>query len=52
MARNLIKRVLEALITSGAMDEFGGPEEDLNAIRARLRATLPLALHSARATGQ
>ena len=46
-AKKLNKRVLEALITSGAMDEFGGPEEGLNAIRARLRATLPLALHSA-----
>jgi DNA polymerase III subunit alpha len=41
------KRVYEALIASGAMDEFAHPGEDLNATRARLRANLPQALQSA-----
>ena len=41
------KRVLEALIMSGAMDEFALPAEETNYTRARLRQELPLALHGA-----
>lgn len=46
-ARKANKRVLEALIASGAMDEFALPGEELNDTRARLRAELPEALKSA-----
>lgn len=41
------KRVLEALIASGAMDEFALPAEDTNHTRARLRQELPQALQGA-----
>ena len=41
------KRVHEALIAAGALDEFAYPGEDLNATRARLRANLNYALQSA-----
>lgn len=41
------KRVHEALIAAGALDEFAYPGEDLNATRARLRANLNFALQSA-----
>lgn len=41
------KRVHEALISSGAMDEFAHPGEALNMTRARLRQQLPAALQSA-----
>jgi DNA polymerase-3 subunit alpha len=41
------KRVHEALIASGAMDEFALPGEDVNTTRARLRASLPQAIRSA-----
>jgi DNA polymerase-3 subunit alpha len=41
------KRVMEALIASGAMDEFAQPGEDTNHTRARLAHELPKALHGA-----
>ena len=41
------KRVLLALISSGAMDEFALADETLNQTRARLLATLPLAVQGA-----
>jgi DNA polymerase-3 subunit alpha len=41
------KRVLLALISSGAMDEFAHAEEPLNLTRARLLSTLPLAMQGA-----
>ncbi len=41
------KRVLLALISSGAMDEFALAEETLNQTRARLLATLPQAVQGA-----
>ncbi len=41
------KRVLEALIKAGAMDEFGLEQEDLNQTRARLVAQMPLAIQGA-----
>ena len=41
------KRVLLALISSGAMDEFALGDETLNQTRARLLATLPLAVQGA-----
>ncbi len=46
-ARKVNKRVHEALIASGAMDEFALPGEDVNATRARLRDELPRAMQSA-----
>ncbi|MBX3706573.1 MAG: DNA polymerase III subunit alpha [Pseudomonadales bacterium] len=46
-ARKANRRVLEALIRSGAMDEFAFPDEDLNQVRARLMAELPDALQGA-----
>ena len=46
-ARKVNKRVHDALIASGAMDEFALPGEELNDTRARLRAELPRALQSA-----
>jgi DNA polymerase-3 subunit alpha len=46
-AKKVNKRVHEALISSGAMDEFAQPGEDVNATRARLRANLGPALQSA-----
>ncbi|MBT5334464.1 MAG: DNA polymerase III subunit alpha, partial [Gammaproteobacteria bacterium] len=41
------KRVLLALISSGAMDEFALTDETLNQTRARLLATLPQAVQGA-----
>jgi len=41
------RRVLEALIRSGAMDEFAGQDEDIDATRARLLAELADALQGA-----
>ncbi|MEM7080441.1 MAG: DNA polymerase III subunit alpha [Pseudomonadota bacterium] len=41
------KRVNEALITSGAMDEFARPGEEINDTRARLLAQLPAAMQYA-----
>ena len=41
------KRVLLALISSGAMDEFALADETLNQTRARLLATLPQAVRGA-----
>ena len=46
-ARKANKRVLEALIRSGAMDDFGAADEDLNQVRARLMAELGDALQGA-----
>ena len=46
-SKRVNKRVLEALISSGAMDEFAQPGEDLNATRARLRGSLASAMRSA-----
>ncbi len=46
-ARKANKRVLEALIRSGAMDDFGTADEDLNQVRARLMAELGDALQGA-----
>ena len=41
------KRVIEALIHAGAMDEFGVPGEDLGRVRARLLGELDQALQAA-----
>ena len=41
------KRVIEALIHAGAMDEFGAPDEDLGLVRAKLLAELDQALQAA-----
>jgi DNA polymerase-3 subunit alpha len=46
-ARKANKRVVEALIRSGAMDDFMLPDEDPNRVRARLLAELPDALQGA-----
>ena len=46
-SRKINKRVHEALIGSGACDEFARPGEDVNETRARLRAELPDAIKSA-----
>ena len=46
-AKKAGKRVIEALIQAGALDEFGAPEEPLNAVRARLLAELDAALQAA-----
>ncbi len=46
-ARKVNKRVHEALIAAGAMDEFALPGEDVNTTRARLREVLPRAMQSA-----
>ncbi len=46
-AKKANKRVLEALILSGAMDDFAEPEEDLNTTRGRLLAHLSHAMASA-----
>jgi len=46
-AKKVNKRVHEALIASGAMDEFALPGEEINDTRARLRAELPRAMQSA-----
>jgi DNA polymerase-3 subunit alpha len=50
-ARKANKRVLEALIRSGAMDEFGGGEE-IDVIRARLLSELPDAMQGAEQAAQ
>ena len=42
--RRANKRVVEALVRSGAMDAFRSPDEDLDAIRGRLLGELPDAL--------
>ena len=41
------KRVIEALIHAGAMDEFGAPGEDLGLVRAKLLGELDQALQAA-----
>ncbi len=41
------KRVIEALIHAGAMDEFGAPDEDLGLVRAKLLGELDQALQAA-----
>ena len=46
-ARKANKRVLEALIRSGAMDEFRDADEDIDLVRSRLIAELPDALQGA-----
>jgi len=46
-ARKANRRVLEALIRSGAMDEFGKEDEIIDQVRARLLAELPDALQGA-----
>ncbi len=46
-SRKANKRVLEALIRSGAMDEFAEPGEDIDAVRARLLAELGDAMQGA-----
>jgi DNA polymerase-3 subunit alpha len=46
-ARKLNRRVLEALIRAGAVDEFGGAEETVDQVRSRLLAELPDALQGA-----
>ena len=46
-ARRMNKRVLEALIRSGAMDAFAQPDEALEQVRARLLDELPDALQGA-----
>ncbi len=49
-AKKVNKRVCEALISSGAMDEFAWPGEDPNHTRARLVAELGPAMQSAEQT--
>jgi DNA polymerase III subunit alpha len=46
-ARKVNKRVLEALIRSGAMDELAGGDEPIDLQRARLAAELADAMHGA-----
>ena len=46
-SKKVNKRVLLALISSGAMDEFALADETLNQTRARLLATLPQAVRGA-----
>ncbi|MFW6094640.1 MAG: DNA polymerase III subunit alpha [Pseudomonadota bacterium] len=46
-ARKANKRVLEALIRSGAMDDFAADGETRDQVRARLTAEIPEALQSA-----
>ena len=41
------KRVIEALIRAGAMDCFSAADEDLEKLRGRLLAELPVAVHGA-----
>ena len=51
-ARRANKRVLEALVRSGATDGFRRADEDLNAARARLLRELPGALQGAEQTAR
>ncbi len=51
-ARKANKRVLEALIHSGAMDEFAAAEEDIDSVRARLLAELADAMQGAEQVAQ
>jgi DNA polymerase-3 subunit alpha len=46
-SRKANKRVMEALIRSGAMDDFARTDEDLDAVRARMLAELPDAMAGA-----
>ncbi|MFV2089680.1 MAG: DNA polymerase III subunit alpha, partial [Pseudomonadales bacterium] len=46
-ARKANKRVVEALVRSGAMDEFRVADEDIDAVRARLMAELADAMQGA-----
>jgi len=51
-ARKANRRVLEALIRAGAMDEFGAPDESADACRTRLLLELPDALQGAEQTAR
>ena len=51
-ARRVNKRVLDALVRSGATDGFRREDEDLNAARARLLCELPGALQGAEQTAR
>ncbi len=46
-SRRANKRVLEALVRSGAMDSFAGDDEDVDVVRARLLDELPDAVQGA-----
>ena len=46
------KRVLEALVSAGAMDDFALPDEDLNQTRARLLEQVPKAVQGAEQTAR
>ena len=46
------KRVLEALVSAGAMDDFALPHEDLNQTRARLLEQVPKAVQGAEQTAR
>ena len=46
-SKKVNKRVLEALINAGAMDDFIAPDEDLNHGRSRLNAQMPQAIQGA-----
>jgi len=46
-SKRVNKRVYEALISAGAMDEFAHPGETVNSTRARLRSSLANAMRSA-----
>jgi len=46
-SKKVNKRVLEALINAGAMDDFALENEDLNQVRARLKAQMPKAIQGA-----
>jgi DNA polymerase-3 subunit alpha len=51
-SRKANKRVVEALIRSGAMDEFAEADEDIDAVRARLLAELGDAMQGAEQVAQ
>jgi DNA polymerase-3 subunit alpha len=46
-SKKVNKRVLEALINAGAMDDFAFKDESLNQARARLKAQMPMAIQGA-----
>jgi DNA polymerase-3 subunit alpha len=46
-SKKVNKRVLEALISAGAMDDFAFEDEGLDQVRARLKAQMPMAIQGA-----
>ncbi len=51
-AKKVNKRVVEALIRSGALDEFAADDESIDEVRGRLLAELNQAIHSAEQTAR